>query len=1084
MHMHARTVDSNRKPGVYAVMKRESERRTPVLLLLLLLLLLFALSAAALGVSRADAERAYLGDLAGTPTGQGGAEVPFTLPVALTVDGANDLWVIDQPHLIKGSARIDEFGPSGTFLNQGSGKEPGSTKEKKEVEEATKSGKIFCSSKSSHQEWLDDLWDGAQLESIAFSPSSGHLYLADGEKGQLWVLGSEDCPLQEISGSWNAFERGGTADSIQAAVDDSSDPFRGDIYVSSPDHYGNAAEGEYSPEGIYRVAPEGNSKGHSVTASFECLAPYIEEPPLGVVAGRIIVGAPTGPGGAVERFEEGPGSELGSPLVVDPATGNVFAVAAGGVDEFEPSGCFVRRITAPTGGLGIIQAPIGTVSSGIAFDPVTGHLLVSGAYLGNSSRHSFIDEFSSSGVLLDELTETDGVGAESAGIAVNSSGDMFVAVRSSGVVDEFGQYKASPAYPVEVKESGSGTVTSEPEGIDCPSTCSADFSRVKLTEAPGAGFAFASWKVEGEAVVAAGCTGTDTTCEIVVNGPAKVGVVFESELAPVEVVESGSGSGTVTSEPPGIGCPSSTCKAEFTKGKEVELKEEASAGSSFKGWKVEGEAVVGAGCTGTEEICKFEISGPVKIEAIFESEASPDLTVEEPGTGSGTVTSKPSGIDCPSTCSAPFTKGETVELKEKENAGSSFKDWKVEGEAVVSAGCTGTEEICKFEVNGPVKVEVGFESNSAPVEVEEPGTGSGTVTSKPSGIDCPSTCSAPFTKGETVELKEKENAGSTFAGWDVVSGTAIAGCTGTETTCSVTAPGKVRVIFDSKQVLVEAQEPGFGSGTVTSAPGGIDCHGVMPTCAGEFGEGETVVLTATAAPGSSFTEWVVDPGADVSAGCQGTEATCTVKASGPVAVRAMFAPVLDGLSVSVSGVGSVGSREGVSAGPIVDCTATGGTCAAEPQEGTLLTLTERPGTGQRFAGWSGACEGLGECRVMVAAATMVGAKFEPIPPEPEPEPETKTEPTEPKTEPKTSSSPVTSTLSVVSPVTVVPPGKEVTKPKARPLTRAQMLAKALKACRSKPKSKRRGCEAAARKHYAAKPNTKTKAKRQTKEGRS
>ena len=120
-------------------------------------MLLFAAFAVA---PRALAARERIGEIKGTPTGEGGAVVPFTLPVALTVDGANDLWVLDQPDLVKGSSRIDEFGPSGTFLTQGAGKEPGNTKEKREVEEASKSGKIFCSSKSGRQEWLDELLVG------------------------------------------------------------------------------------------------------------------------------------------------------------------------------------------------------------------------------------------------------------------------------------------------------------------------------------------------------------------------------------------------------------------------------------------------------------------------------------------------------------------------------------------------------------------------------------------------------------------------------------------------------------------------------------------------------------------------------------------------------------------------------------------------------------------------------------------------------------------------------------------------------------------------------------------------------------
>jgi hypothetical protein len=54
-----------------------------------------------------------------------------------------------------------------------------------------------------------------------------------------------------------------------------------------------------------------------------------------------------------------------------------------------------------------------------------------------------------------------------------------------------------------------------------------------------------------------------------------------------------------------------------------------------------------------------------------------------------------------------------------------------------------------------------------------------------------------------------------------------------------------------------------------------------------------------------------------------------------------------------------------------------------------------------------------------------------------------------------------------------PPTPAVVKPK--PPTRAQLLAKALKACSKKPKSKRKSCQAAARKRYGPK-GKKTKAK--------
>ncbi|MGC2449691.1 MAG: alkaline phosphatase family protein, partial [Candidatus Sulfotelmatobacter sp.] len=63
------------------------------------------------------------------------------------------------------------------------------------------------------------------------------------------------------------------------------------------------------------------------------------------------------------------------------------------------------------------------------------------------------------------------------------------------------------------------------------------------------------------------------------------------------------------------------------------------------------------------------------------------------------------------------------------------------------------------------------------------GSASGTVTSSPSGINCPGTCSANFPSSTAVTLTETPGAPSTFsmfAGW-------TGACTGTTATCSVTS---------------------------------------------------------------------------------------------------------------------------------------------------------------------------------------------------------------------------------------------------------------------------------------------------------
>jgi hypothetical protein len=65
---------------------------------------------------------------------------------------------------------------------------------------------------------------------------------------------------------------------------------------------------------------------------------------------------------------------------------------------------------------------------------------------------------------------------------------------------------------------------------------------------------------------------------------------------------------------------------------------------------------------------------------------------------------------------------------------------------------------------------------------------------------------------------------------------------------------------------------------------------------------------------------------------------------------------------------------------------------------------------------------------------------------------------------------------------VVPPAPVAVKPKAKPLTRAQKLKAALKACR-RDRTKRAKCERAAHKRYAAKTKAK-KAKRASNDRRA
>jgi hypothetical protein len=472
--------------------------------------------------------------------------------------------------------------------------------------------------------------------------------------------------------------------------------------------------------------------------------------------------------------------------------------------------------------------------------------------------------------------------------------------------------------------SGSGTVTSDPAGIDCGSTCSASFddgTDVTLTATPEPGSRFDSWSGD--------CTGTGP-CVVKMDSDRSVTATFVRQRS-VTIFPAGTGSGTVTSNPPGVDC-GSTCSAAFDAGSTVTLTATPAPGSRFAGWSGD--------CSGTDP-CTVTMDGNKNVTATFE--LLPVLTVAKDGTGSGTVTSDPAGIDCGSTCSASFPEGQVVTLTATPDSGSRFDHW--------SGDCTGSGP-CTVTMDQNHSVTATF-TRQWTLSVLKTGDGTGTVTSSPGGIDCGATCSAAFDDGTVVTLTATPDSGSEFTGW-------TGGCAGTGP-CTVTMSGDVTVgaTFEGPRTLTVTKS-GTGTGTVTSNPAGIDCGA---TCSATFGHGSVVTLTATPAPGNTFLGWSGD--------CAGTT-TCTVRMDADHSVNATFSgPPTEQQTLLVSKAGTgTGTVSSTPAG--IDC---GSTCSASFVTGTVVILTATPASGSTFAGWSGDCTGTGACTLTMSVAHSVTATF-------------------------------------------------------------------------------------------------------------
>jgi hypothetical protein len=193
------------------------------------------------------------------------------------------------------------------------------------------------------------------------------------------------------------------------------------------------------------------------------------------------------------------------------------------------------------------------------------------------------------------------------------------------------------------------------------------------------------------------------------------------------------------------------------------------AGSEFVKWE---------GCASQPEPgkCKVTMSSAKTVTVTFSLKpVAKKFTLEivKEGTGSGTVTSSPAGIDCGGTCAADFVEGGEVELTAIPDEGSIFIRW------FGMPGSCSEDPVCTTTMAKARSVKAKFTAvGQRTLTVKKAGTGSGTITSSPSGINCGSTCAASFDVLSKVTLTATAASGSSFSGWS-------GACSGTGT-CKVT----------------------------------------------------------------------------------------------------------------------------------------------------------------------------------------------------------------------------------------------------------------------------------------------------------
>ncbi|MDP3824311.1 MAG: PQQ-dependent sugar dehydrogenase [Burkholderiales bacterium] len=397
--------------------------------------------------------------------------------------------------------------------------------------------------------------------------------------------------------------------------------------------------------------------------------------------------------------------------------------------------------------------------------------------------------------------------------------------------------------------TGVGTVTSAPTGINCGSDCTEAYAQgtgVTLTAAASTGSTFAGWS-------GAGCSGVGT-CVASMTAATTATATFTANATPTHLLTvTVTGSGGVGSSPAGIACPSD-CTESYTVGTNVILTAAPAAGFQFAGWS--------GACTGTGS-CAVALNAPTGVTATFTPVAAGQFALNVAVQGLGSVTSTPAGISCGSDCSETYAQATSVTLTAAPQSGATFSGW--------SGACAGTGA-CTVVMSATRTVTATFTPIMRTLTVTKAGTGAGTVTSAPAGINCGTDCTEAYAQGTSVTLTAAASAGSTFAGWS-------GACTGTGS-CAVNmaAAATATATFTTNptptHVLTVVVN---GSGGVGSSPVGITC----PTdCTESFTQGTIVTLAATPTSGQQFTGW--------GGACTGAS-TCTVTMNAAASVTATFA---------------------------------------------------------------------------------------------------------------------------------------------------------------------------------------------------
>jgi len=590
---------------------------------------------------------------------------------------------------------------------------------------------------------------------------------------------------------------------------------------------------------------------------------------------------------------------------------------------------------------------------------------------------------------------------------------------------------------LDVSVFGSGSVSSSPTGIACPGDCIEAYgygTQLTLTATPGSGYSFSGWSgacsgtstcdvdlIQDESVVATFVSGAPdlVVTGVVADASGEIGGQLYVEEHFKNIGQSASGQVlakifystdqmiTAADIDSGKGCVVGPLEPQgtFTCSGPITVENHVPPGTYYMGVIVDFEDWVSESNEGNN-------SGAAAQPTVISGSGLPlSVTIS----GSGSVTSSPSGIQCPPDCSESYSHGTIVTLTAVPTGMTSFSGW--------SGACGGSGTTCQVTMSAAKSVRASFveAAKSTTSDVGE-GTDSPWLSWSTGGAKAwviqekDAVVGGDAMQTQTLPDNQASELRTTVAGpgwvrfWWMVSSQSerdflrfyVDGEARSAVSGEVDWTQEVFALGPGNHDLVWAYEKdGSGSGGrdaawvdgvevvqsegyqvsldlpqdggVVSSPGGIDCVRssgvVIGTCEAQFPAGEQILLMPLSDGSNALTSWS-------GGGCSGN-GLCAFALTSDTDITATFSP----LAASVLGEANGQTREvnvrilgrgGVSSSPQgIECTGNGGiggslqqglfagVCRDSFLVGETIELSANPAANYQFRGWVGPCSGGG-----------------------------------------------------------------------------------------------------------------------------